>query len=420
MDTATFSGAMKEQFIGPIRQVLHQGRVLLYGDEGGADPTNFKGIQGTAEGIDYVGNGFRIPIEAKRNQSVGFRLENETLPAPNSGEYTYIEDHLRYAYGLFNITGPLLKAAASNQGAFATAFQAGMDSTTTQCKLNMNRAAFNDSTGTLTTATTASGAATTIPVASTINFRGGEVVDIVSTGGTYRVNGATVLSVSRTPGSLSVTIDTAPTGVAVGDLFVSASTDSTSAVPNNSLNKEINGLGNIVNTGNVLHGLNPSTYTFWNSYVQSSTGAISDAVLRNALDQVGFNTGLDLEGNSNYALVTTRGIRANYAQTLTALKRFNDAQSVKLHGGFTAVMFDENPIFIDDMCPVGTVYGLSMDKLLWIRGQDWSWMEEDGKVLKWEPRRDSYVSVLYTYLNLGTTHRGAHFKLTGVTDPNQR
>ena len=80
-DTATFSGAMKTMFIGPIRDILPQGKVLLFGDQY-ANPTDFKGILPSAEGIDMVGNEFRIPMKTRRNQSVGFRSENETLPAP--------------------------------------------------------------------------------------------------------------------------------------------------------------------------------------------------------------------------------------------------------------------------------------------------------------------------------------------------
>ena len=198
---------------------------------------------------------------------------------------------------------------------------------------------------------------------------------------------------------------------------VRASTDSTVAVPNNSQNKEINGLSNIVNATSVLHGFNPTTYSFWKSYVNAVNGPISDAVMRDGKDHVGFEAGLDMaDSGLDFALVTTRGVRRRYSDTLTALKRFNDAQSVHLHGGFTALMFDENPIFIDDQCPVGNLWGLSLAKLFWSQMSDWDWMEEDGKVLKWEPRRDRYIAVLYKYCNLGTTNRTANFRLTGLTD----
>lgn len=416
-DTATFSAAMKTRFLGPIRDNLPKGKVLLFGDPD-ANPTDFKGILPSAEGIDFVGNEFRLPFKAKRNPSVGFRSENETLPAPGASEYTYMQEPLRYAYALFNITGQLLKASESSEGAFRPAFKAEMEDTILQSKLDINRAGYGDGTGVLTTIrTNAAAAATVINVNSTINFRGGEIIDgLTIATGVVIEPARTVISVDRVNRTITVSpaLTTGLTNTTDG--WVKASSDSTVAVPNNSYNKEIQGLSSIIAATGTLHGLNPSTYSWWKSYVDSSGGAISDAKLRDAKDAVGFEAGLDVDSGLDYAIITTRGIRRRYADTLTALKRFNDAQAVKLHGGFTALMFDENPIFVDDQCPVSTVWGVALNKLFWAQASDWDWMEEDGKVLKWESRRDRYIAVLYKYCQLGTTHRGAHFKLTGITD----
>jgi len=363
-----------------------------------------------------VGNEFRIPMKTQRNQSVGFRFENEYLPAPGASKYSYLSEPLRYAYALFNITGQLFRAAESNEGAFVTAFKQEMDDTTLASKLDFNRAAFGDGSGKMATIPTGAASATQT-LDSTINFRGlGEVVDIISTTGVYNnaANaGRTVIGVNRT--NLTITLDSSVTP-ANGDIIVRASSDSTSTVPNNSWNREINGLANIVSATGVLHGFNPSTYSFWAAYTDSSGGAISDSKMRLAKDTVGFNAGLDLERGLDFALVTTRGVRRRYADTLTGLRRFTNDESVHLHGGFTALMFDENPIFVDDQCPVGNMYGLALNKLFWSQMSDWDWMEEDGHVLKWEPRRDRYIAVLFKYCQLGTTFRTAHFRLSGLTD----
>lgn len=371
-----------------------------------------------------VGNEFRIPMKVRRNQSVGFRAENEYLPAPGASQYSYLTEPLRYAYALFNITGQLFRAAESNEGAFITAFKQEMDDTTLASKLDFNRAAFNDGSGKMSavTNTGAGGGAlttnsTVVNVDSTINFRGlGEVVDFVNASGTVQSAAHTVTAVDRVNLSITITPGLGNNLTAGTHFPVRASIDSTTTVPNNSQNREINGLANIVNNVGVLHGFNPATYSFWASYVNAVNGAISDAVMRTAKDTVGFNAGLDLEQGLDFALITTRGVRRRYADTLTGLKRFNNDEAVKLHGGFTALMFDENPIFIDDQCPVGNMYGLALNKLFWSQMSDWDWMEEDGHVLKWEPRRDRYIAVLFKYCNLGTTFRTAHFRLTGITD----
>jgi hypothetical protein len=416
-DTATFGAAMKTKFIGPIRDNLPKGKVLLFGDPD-ANPTDFKGILPSAEGIDFVGNEFRIPLKSERNNSVGFRSENESLPAPGSSKYTYLQEPMRYAYALYNITGQLLKASASNEGAFRPAFKAEMEDTTLASKLDHNRAAQGDGTGTLTQVrTNAAGAATVINVNSTINFRGGEIIDGVTLATGVVIEPARkVTGVDRTNRTITVSPPLTTGLTNTTDGFVRSSSDSTVAVPNNSWNKEIQGLASIISDTGTLHGLNPSTYSWWKSYVKTGVGAISDSALRDAKDAVGFEQGLDIDSGLDFAILTTRGIRRRYADTLTSLKRFNDAEAVKLRGGYTALMFDENPIFVDDQTPVGTVYGIALNKLFWSQMSDWDWMEEDGKVLKWESRKDRYIAVLYKYCQLGTTQRGAHFKLTGVTD----
>ena len=422
-DTATFAGAMKTRLLGPIRDALPRGMVLLFGDAA-ANPTDFKGILPSAEGISFVGNDFRIPYKVRRNQAVGFRSEGEILPAPGASQYSFLTEPLRYAYALFNITGPLLQASESGDGAFVPAFKQEMADTILASKLDFNRAAFGDGTGSMAalTATGAGGGSlasgsSILNVGSTINFRGlGEVVDFVAATGVVLSPGHVVTGVDRVNLAITISPALANTLTAGTHFPVRASSDSTIALPNNSQNKEINGLANIVNNTGVLHSFNPATYNFWKAYVKAIGGPISDAVMRDAKDAVGFEQGLDLSAGLDFALITTRGIRRRYSDTLTALKRFNDASSVTLHGGFTALMFDENPIFIDDTCPIGNMYGLALNKMFWAQGSDWNWMDRDGDVLKWENRRDRYIAVLYKYCNLGTTFRGAHFRLTGLSD----
>jgi hypothetical protein len=413
-DTGTFSAAMKTKFIGPIRDSLHQGKVLLFGDPN-ANPGDFKGILSSAENIDFVGNQFQIPLKASRNQAVGFRSENETLPAPGASKYTYLTEPMRYAYGLFNITGQLMKASESNEGAFKVAFKAEMEDTVLTSKIDHNRAAFGDGSGSFAAVrTNAAGGVATVDVSSTINFRGGEIIDFVNAAGTVISPAHTVTAVSRSARTITFAPVTVAALTATTHLIVRASSDSTIAISNNSQNREIQGLKSLVDTA-TLHGVNPANYPFWKSYVNPVNGAISDSVIRDGLDTVGFESGLETAGN-DFALVTTRGIRRRYADTLISVKRFTNADSVNLHGGFKTLQFDEHPIFTDDQCDLGYLYGLNLKDFFWSQLSDWEWMEEDGKVLKWEARKDRYTAVLFKYCQLGMTRRNGSFKLTGITD----
>jgi hypothetical protein len=413
---------MKTKFIGPIRDQLHSNKILLFGTHDrqgdGNSPApqagrDWSGIESLADGIDFVGNDFRLPLRTSRNQGIGSRAENATLPAPGNEGFMQIQDPLRYHYGLFNITGQLIKASESNEGAFKRALTVEMEGVTDALKRKMNIDAYGDATGNLTTVT-GGVTSTTIPVASTVNFQVGEVVDFVDvTGVTYKGNARTVTAVNRA--GLTITISGANITVVSTDRVVRASSDSTSGTPNNDLNQTINGLGNIVSSTGVLHTLNPATagQQFWASTQIAAAGAvIGDTLLRQLIDSIGFESGSDDE----LVLITTRGIRTRYANTLTQFKRFNDAQSVKLRGGFDALMFDNHPFVIDDQCPVGNVFALNTKAMFWSEMSDWEWMDLDGETLKWEPRLDRYIGILYKYCNLGTWARNRHGKITGGAD----
>ena len=413
---------MKTQFIGPIRDQLNSNKILLFGlrtrngtedqpmPQGSMD---FKGIEADATGIDFVGNEFRIPLRTSRNQGVGSRPQGGSLPAPGNQGYQYISEPLRFHYGAFNISGQLIKASESNEGAFERALTAEMDGVTDDLKRKVNIDAYGDATGALTTVTTGTASATQT-VGSTVTFQGGELINIYDVTGTTLRNSAPLTVNSYVRASLTLTFNVTVT-TTTGDIIVRASSDSTVSSHSDDLNNVTNGLKNIVKATGALHTLNPATagQTFWASQVTAAAGAvIGENLLRQVKDNVGFESGSDEEG----IWITTRGIRNRFANTLTSVKRFNDGQAMTLRGGFKAIMFDDQPMVIDDMCTLGTAYYLNCKALFWSQMSDWEWMEEDGKTLKWQPGKDSYIAYLFKYCQLGTWARNRHGAVTGGAD----
>ncbi len=415
-DTASFSAFMRTDLIGPIRDGMHKGMVLLFGGDNG-NPEGYQGITKGAEHINQEGNGFRIPWKSARTAAVGFRHENDRMPTAGRVEGTYLEEPLRSGYGIFNITGQLLKASEKNSGAFESAFKMEMDDCVTASKIDWNRAAFGNGTGVMAVSATEAAAQTVCTVDTTVNFRVGEIIDglTISTGVVIEP-ARTVTSVDRA--NLTITVTPAlTTGLTTTtDGWVRASASSTVAVPNNSWNKETQGLASIVAATGTLHTISPVTYPRWASQITTSVGALADLDIHNAMDNVGFETGVDPESDNNFVMVTTRGIRSRYAQTLTTLKQFTDAGVMHLRGGFKVLDFDGRPIYTDDQCPVGNVWGLSVKDLFWAEASDWEWMEKDGAVLSRVSGFDKYEAILFKYANLGTTNRARHFRLSGVTD----
>ncbi len=424
-DTATMSALMSsDKVVGAIRETVSQSAVLLYGNNvpGSSgesnhtgNPNDYQGIVKSSEGVTPGEPVVKLRLHMGNNPGGGYRLENERFSAPGDDRYALAADPLRYYYAQFRLTGQLLLAASKGEKSFKPAFQEASDRLVRSSAMDVNQAAHGNGSGVRATIRVNEAAGQTIiDVDTTINFRVGEVVDgLTIATGVVIEPARTVTAVDRA--NLRITVSPAlTTGLtATTDGFVRASSDSTVAAPNNSWNREINGLDKIVAASGTLHGLNPSLYTQWKSYVATGVGAISDDPLRLAKDTIGFETGINESGNE-FVLITTRGIVSNYADTLIPLRRTVNTQ--KLQGGFDGVMFDNSPMFADDSTAPGTVYGLRVKKLLWATQQDWDWMDRDGAVLSRVPGRDQYVATLFAYHQLMTTERGAHFKLSGVTD----
>lgn len=416
-----FSAAMKTQFLGPIRDQLTTNKVLLFGlrekdgketpDPQGSMP--FSGIQADATGIDFVGNTFEMPLRTARNQGVGTRAEGATLPAPGAQGYKKLTDGLKYSYALFSITGPLLKASESKKGAYEKALTQEMEGVTDDLKRKVNIDGHLNGTGVVATITdTATSASHTVD--TTVHLEVGDTFDIYQSNLVTQIGAAplTVLSIVRSTRTVTFSASWTATASCV---LVRASSDSASGNNNDLASGTINGLEKIVAATGALHGLNPATAGegFWASQVIAAGGAVvGDNLLRQITDAIGFESGSD----EAFCYLTTRGIRNRYAQQLMSQKRFNDAQSVKLHGGFKAILFDEQPMVVDDHVKPGNVWALSLKDFFWSQMSDWEWMEEDGKALKWESRKDSYIGILFKYCNLGTYRRNRHGRISGADD----
>ncbi len=425
-DTATMGAALQRDTLGPIRETCHSGRVLLYGSGGGSDtdgndasanPSGFKGIMGNSDGVSMTENTVKIRLHMAYNNGHGARNENDSLPEPGSDDYTTLHEPLRAQYSLFSLTGQLIAAAEKGEAAFKPAFRESLERTTTAAKNGLNRQAFGDSTGVIAVVRNNEAAAqTVIDVDTTIYFRRGERIDGVTIATGVVIEPARLVTdVDRANRTITVTPALTTGLTATTDGWVHSSSNSTVAAPNNSQFRETNGLSNLVDSTGTLHGISPALYPQWaatETAVTAGTG-ISDAVLRSAKNTVGFETGLDEDGLS-FMLLSSRGLRANYAETQMPLKRHVNTQ--QLDGGFDAIMFDSTPFVTDDHCQLGTVYGLRLPKIEWKMLKDWSWMDEDGAVLSRVPGKDKYVAVLYMYGQMITTLRSAHFKITGLTD----
>ena len=316
---------------------------------------------------------------------------------------------MRYQYGRIQITGPTIKAARSNEGAFLRAVDSEMRGLERDMKSSMNRQAFGDGTAAIAVCASAS-SATAITVDSTAKLRVGMPVDILvtATGATTAgVVGDTVASIT------SSTAFTLTTGVAtygsIGNTY--------SVYVAGSRTKEMMGLSGIVSATSTLQGLDVATYPWWKATVLANSGtnrAISDTLLQTAIDT--------LESNSSgmcTAMYTSFGVRRAYQALLTATKQLVNTQ--KLQGGYEAINYLGGshgviPMIADKDAPANKIFIVDEDELAIYRLADFDWMQEDGSVLSRVSGVDAYEAVLYVYQELGTSMRNAHVLLSDITE----
>ena len=391
---STFDAILKTQYLGPIREQLNSSSVLYSRLEKNED--------------SVVGKNFTIPLHYGRNEGVGARAEGGTLPAAGNQAYKECIVPMRYQYGRIQITGPTIKAARSNEGAFLRAVDSEMRGLERDMKSSMNRQAFGDGTGLLATVAASGSGTSTVVVDSTAKLRVGMPIDIIvkTTGAaTAGLAGTTVASITdATTFTISGTLAGSP--AATYGVYIAGSR-----------NNEMMGLSGIVSATETLQSLDVASYPWWKATVQANSGtnrAISDTLLQTAIDT--------LEANSSgmcTAMYTSFGVRRAYQALLTNSKQLVNTQ--KLQGGYEAISYLGGshgviPIIAEKDAPANKIFVVDEDELAIFRLADFDWMQEDGSILSRVSGVDAYEAVLYVYQELGTSMRNAHVLLSDITE----
>jgi hypothetical protein len=298
-------------------------------------------------------------------------------------------------------------------GRFLNLLEGETEGAINDARHSLNREGYGDQTGTLAV-WTAEGA-NTITVDTVQYLRVGMFIDFINSA-TDAVQAANrkITGVS----GLVVTYDGAD---AAGSIAAG-----TSVCLTGNWKKEINGLRNIIGPDGAsyttLHNVNGATAgnEYWRGKVFSGASATFDEDQgQQVLDAVA------AEGWETELLITTRGIRRRYVNTLKAQKRFNDSMAGVLHGGFKTIDFNGVPITIDDQCPKGYMFFLRVSDLLWfyLGGNDFRWLQRDGKILRKTTGvgaagedKDNWRATLYRYHDLACKRRKSQALIKTLAD----
>lgn len=170
--------------------------------------------------------------------------------------------------------------------------------------------------------------------------------------------------------------------------------------------KNWNGLGNIVESGNTVGGIDSSAVgnEFWRSYEENTAGALTLAQMATAYNSVSV-------GNDHPdVILTTQTLFEKYESLLQPQLRYTDTKTAD--AGFQNLLFKSAPIMYDVHAPAGTMFFLN-SKYLKLVGHTDKWFSQTEFVRP--ENQDARFALIMCYGNLVCSNRKKQGKLTAKT-----
>lgn len=365
MSTQTLSAAdaiLKDLYVGPVVEQLNNKTYMI--DQ----------IERDSQSIDHTGRRAVIPVHSARNRGRGSRADGGNLP--NAGVQAWQDAivKIRYHYSAIEVTDAAIKGSQSNEGAFVNLLDAETKGCANDLRKDMNRQVFGTGDGVLASLSETKTETTVLPLDSVQYLAVGDPVDVRRKTDGVSTEGVVGTSIKARTGGTTKTVELS-TKVAgtVGSTF--------GVYLGESRNNEMDGLRNIVQAKRTLHEINSETAgnEFWKASEReagtsaSATAVAGESIFEQLADDVGFSGQGDVQ-----VFLTTRGIRRRLADTYQSQKRFNDAQAVQVHGGYSAIMVNEIPVIADDDAPRNVAFGLNKDSFRWFQQSAPGWMEQSN------------------------------------------
>lgn len=412
MATQTLAAAdaiLKDDYVGPVVEQLNQKTYML--DQ----------IERDSDHIDHTGRRVIFPVHTSRNRGRGGRSDGGTLPNAGLQAWQDAIVPITYQFQSMEITDGAIEASKTNEGAFLSILTAETKGMAQDFKKDMNRQIFGEGNGLLATLKATAEETKTLELDSVQYIAVGDPVDVLVKATGEKSEGIEAVTVVKREGGATKKIELSEK--------VKKATTSYGVYISGNRNNEINGLRNIVNTSRELHKINSATAgnEFWNAKtLKVGTSATETAVAGESsfielADEVAFNGNGEVE-----VFITTRGIRTNLANTYQSQKRFNDAQAVNVHGGYSAIMVNEMPVIADDDAPQGFVFGINKESFRWYQQAGPGWLEapQNGTVFRLKDGTTAGTSVavwqanMKWYCNLGNNAPNRNGRLEFCTDRN--
>jgi hypothetical protein len=171
--------------------------------------------------------------------------------------------------------------------------------------------------------------------------------------------------------------------------------------------KNWNGLGNLVESGNTVGGINSASgqgNDWWRSYEENTAGALTLAQMSTAYNSTSV-------GNDHIdTVLTTQTLFEKYESLLTPQLRYTDTKTAD--AGFQNLLFKASPVMYDVHCTAGVMYFLNT-KYLTLVGHSGKWFQQTEFVRP--ENMDARYALIMCYGNLTCRNRARQGKLTAKT-----
>ena len=189
-------------------------------------------------------------------------------------------------------------------------------------------------------------------------------------------------------------------------MFFGDGTDTLGAGGTNS-GKSWNGLGNLIESGNTVGGINSASgqgNDWWRSYEQNTAGALTLAQMATAYNSVSV-------GNDHPDMVlTTQTLFEKYESLLQPQLRYTDTKTAD--AGFQNLLFKSAPVVYDVHAPAGTMFFIN-SKYISLVGHSEKWFANTPFVRP--ENMDARYALIMCYGNLTIRNRAKQGKLTAKT-----
>jgi len=369
---------------------------------------------------DIVGRQAVWSVHAGRSTSTGNRAELAALPTADRQRYIAPRDDLAYMYHTVKVSGQAKHLTRNDTGAFLRALESELKGAEKDVKNDLARQMFNTAqtinavlaNGPLAQVNGAPAAnvitvdyfGSTAPSNITRPFFVNEIIDAVTPGTGAISEAAMVVTAVGANGVPTITVD--DDGATADDDYLFRQGNYASG------SNEINGLPFLIGTQNYA-GITAASNPVWNGLTAgSSSVGVSEVLFEEAQEKVE----TDGDGSSPNLWISEQVQRRKLASQMQTQKRY-EGREMTLKAGWKGLQVAQGVLLVDRFCPATRIFGLTTAELEWFIGYDWTWDEDDGKVLyKALDGSDAIEARYKSYFNLEALVRNAHVTVT-VAEP---